>query len=73
MLKRLLKAYLQSDQNELEYRVANLEQGVLRLCDVLTEQLQKVDYNTKMLDKNMRSMATAIIDRSGPFPGQSFN
>ena len=46
---------------ELEMRIVGLEQAVIELCHGIRQQIDRIDYNTQMLDKNMHNMAKALL------------
>lgn len=46
---------------ELEMRIVGLEQAIIELCHHIRANLDRVDHNTMMLDKNMHNMAQALM------------
>lgn len=46
---------------ELEMRILGLEQAVIELCNGLRQHIDRIDHNTMQLDKNMHSMAKALL------------
>jgi hypothetical protein len=46
---------------ELDARMAGLEQAIIDLCQGLKMQLDRIDHNTVMLDKNMHNLAAMTL------------
>jgi hypothetical protein len=46
---------------ELEMRILGLEEAVIELCKGLRLQLDRIDHNTTMLDKNMHNLAAMTL------------
>jgi len=46
---------------ELEMRIVGLEEAIIELCKGIKMQLDRVDHNTVMLDKNMHNLAAMTL------------
>lgn len=44
-----------------ERRLNEMEDSFLKLCDVISEQIQRIDQNTQSLDRNMHRLAEFTI------------
>lgn len=74
MLENILRSFLGLPRKaSFEERIVVLETAVIRLCDVLATQIERIDENTKTLDHNIKSVAQAVTNTIRPFPGQSNN
>lgn len=46
---------------ELEIRMHNMEIGIVDICRSIGEQIDRIDENVKILDKNMHSLASLTL------------
>lgn len=45
----------------LELRIAGIEQAILTICEGFKYHMDRIDHNTKALDKNMHNLAAMTL------------